>query len=132
MGVPLEHINVLRVAGSLHGHETTDSFSARQACPGKNRHVSSLSYQSSGRHQVIALPPGVQEASILGPSKACLNQGNLHTGSSKPGCRSPLSNGASTRGMALASRGGRSDMGQIWESSYQSVCISFLGTHHFQ
>ncbi len=53
------------------------------------------------------LPPGVQEASILGLSKGRLNQGNLHTGSSKPGCRSPLSNGASTRGMALASRGGR-------------------------
>ncbi len=126
MGVPLEHgtYQCVRVEGSLHGLETTDCFSVRQACSGKNRqHVSSLSYQSSGRHQIIAFPPGVQEASVLGPSKTRLNQGNLHTGSSEPGCQSPLSNRASPRGMALASRGGRSDMGQVWESSYRSVCI---------
>lgn len=65
LGVPFDHAThqCVGVEGSLPGLETTDSFLARQTCPCKDRqHVNSLSYQPSGRQQVIALPPGDQEA----------------------------------------------------------------------
>ena len=92
------------------------------ACP-VGQHCDCFSHKPPGGHQIRTVARSVPGATDVGSSSPDQPTGNVPARGAEPGCRFPLPQQTSSRGVAASPRGGAQHLGSLRQGRGGSLCL---------